>query len=98
MARIGQGRSGIMNRAGANDDEQAIVFAMHDALDIFARLGNQLFDRRAGNGEKANQMFWRREHGDVLDAFVVGLAGLVDLARIPGFALRFGFIGHRETP
>jgi hypothetical protein len=96
-----------VNRAGADDDQQAIVFAMHNTLDVFARLGNQFFHRRAGNGEKANQMFWRREHGDVLDTLVVGLTCLLNVAwitavRFHGLVLKFEKmfleIGKKKPP
>ena len=48
-----------MDGARANDDKQAIVFAMHDVVDIFAGLGDQLFHRRALNRKEANQMLRR---------------------------------------
>jgi hypothetical protein len=63
-----------MNGARADDYQQAIVFARHDVVNFAARLRNQGFNRCARNGEKAHQMFWGRQHGDVLDAFVIGLA------------------------
>ena len=48
-----------MDGARANDDKQAIVLAMHDVVDVFAGLGDQLFNGRALNRKEANQMFWR---------------------------------------
>ena len=41
---------------------------------MFRRVrGDQRFHRRAADREEADQVFGRRQHGDVLDAFVVGL-------------------------
>jgi len=33
--------------------------------------------RHAADREEADQVLWRRQHGDVLDAFVVGFTGAV---------------------
>jgi hypothetical protein len=46
-------------------------------------------------------MFWRWEHGDVLDAFVVGLACTVGGIRIPalrgsGFGVHRGLLGLKK--
>ena len=49
-----------MDGARANDYQQTIVLAMHDVVDIFAGLGDQLFHGRALNRKEANQMFGRR--------------------------------------
>ena len=91
-----------MDRARADDDQQAVVLAVHDLGDGLAGLGNQGFRGRAGNREKADQMFWGREHGDVLDAFVVGLASAVGGIRIPalggcGFGVHRGLLRLKKT-
>ena len=70
---------------------------MHDALNRFAGVGDQGLRRRAGDREEPDQVLWRREHGDVLDAFVVGLAGAVDAMGIPsvwggGFGVHRGLL------
>jgi hypothetical protein len=54
---------------------------------------DQRLDRRAADREKADQMFRRGQHVDVLDAFVVGLAGFFD-ARIPAVAGRGSVRAH----
>jgi len=78
-----EGRGRVMDRAGADDDQQAVVLAVNDFLNGFAGLRDQGFRRRARDRKKADQMFWGWEHGDVLDAFVVGLASTVGGIRIP---------------
>ena len=93
-AGVIQRRGRVVDRTRADDDEQSVVFAVHDFLNGFAGLGDQGFRCRAGNRKESDQMFWRWEHGDVLDAFVVGLACTVGGIRIP--ALRgSGFGVHR---
>jgi len=62
-------------------------------LDVLAGLGDQRLHRRAADGEEADQMLGRRQHGDVLDTFVVGLAGFLDAA-VPGIA--GGGVGDRH--
>ena len=49
----------VVDRAGADDDEQTVVLAMHDVVDVFAGLGDQLFHGRTLDGKEANQMFGR---------------------------------------
>jgi len=80
---------------------------MHDAVDGLTGFGNQLLDGRALNREKANQMFGRREHGDVLDTLVVGLTCLLNVAwitavRFHGLVLKFEKmfleIGKKKPP
>jgi hypothetical protein len=53
-------------------------------VDGLAGFGNQLFHGRTLNGEEANQMFGRRQHGDVLDTLIVGLTGVFNMAWITG--------------
>ena len=84
----------IMNRTWANDNQQAVVFASHDFVHALAGLGDQALNGRAGDGKEADQMFRGRQHGDVLDALVIGLAGLVVVRHIGhlsalGFHARF---------
>jgi len=82
--------SRIMDRAGTNDDQQAVILPVQDVVDGLARLGDELFHRRTGDREKAHQVFGWRQHGDVLDAFVVGLAGSVCWVLLPGVEIGFG--------
>ena len=89
----GSGR--IVDGARADHHQQAVVLAGHDVVDAAAGVGNEPFGRRAADREEPDQVFGRREHGDVLDALVVGLAGLVDGVRIPGLAGGGGLGGHR---
>ena len=49
----------VVDRAWADDDEQTVVLAMHDVVDVFAGLGDQLFHWRTLDGKEANQMFGR---------------------------------------
>ena len=58
--------------------------AMQDIANTPTGLADQFLDGCAANREKANQMLGRRQHGDVFDAFVVGLAGAVGWALVPG--------------
>ena len=67
----------VVDRAGADDDQQPVIFAVHDVLDALAGGGDQGFHRRAADREKTDQMFGGRQHGNVLDTFVVGNAGAV---------------------
>ena len=76
----------VMDGTRADDQQQAVVGAGHDVVDALAGLGDQRLDRRSADREKSDQMFWRGKHGDVLDAFVVGLAGFVDWTGIPALA------------
>ena len=88
----------VVDGTRANHHQQTVVLPGHDLVNVLARLGNQRFHGGAADGEKANQVFGRREHGDVLDAFVVGLAGFVD-GRMP--RLGFGGTGggvHGDSP
>jgi hypothetical protein len=71
-----------MNGTRTHDHQQAVVFARHDFVDALTGFGDQTLNRGTGNRKKANQMFWGRQHGDVLDALVVGLAGLIVGRRI----------------
>ena len=50
----------VVDGAGANDDQQAVVLTVHDLLDGFAGVGDQGLRGRPCNREKADQMFWRR--------------------------------------
>jgi len=84
--RVVQRRAGIVDRAGADHHQQPVVLRGHDVVDVPAGFRNELFHGGAANREKADQVFGRGQHGDFLDAFVVGLAGLVDGVRIPGIA------------
>ncbi|MEY3446971.1 MAG: hypothetical protein RIR45_1726 [Pseudomonadota bacterium] len=52
-------------------------FARHDVVNTVARGADQCLDLGAANGEKADQMLGGWQHGDVLDTFVIGLAGAV---------------------
>ena len=67
----------IVDGARANDDQHAVIGARHDVLNVVARGGDQRLDGRAADGEEADEMFRRWQHGDVLDAFVIGTAGAV---------------------
>ncbi|MNV73130.1 hypothetical protein D3C71_1662620 [compost metagenome] len=78
-----------MDGAWADHHQQAVILADHDVVDVLAGLGDQRLDRRSTDREKADQMLGRRQHGNVLDTFVVGLAGFLDAA-VPGIAGRGG--------
>ena len=92
-ARVLQCGGRIVDRARTDHDEEPIVLARHDVVNVLASLCDQRLDRRAANREKADQVLGRRQHGDVLDTFVVGLAGFVDAA-VPGIAGRGGRVRH----
>ena len=79
-----------MDGAGADDDQQAVIGSGHDVVDGVAGVGNQLFNGCALDREKADQMLGRWQHGNVLDAFVIGNAGTV------GAGVDFG--GHGLIP
>jgi hypothetical protein len=69
--------------ARADHHQQAVVLAVEDAADGLARVW--LMSDSTGvppDREEADQVFGRRQHGDVLDAFVVGPAGAF-LRRVP---------------
>ncbi|MPM53902.1 hypothetical protein SDC9_100672 [bioreactor metagenome] len=83
----------VVDRAGADDDQQAIIRARHDVLDGLAGIGDQRLHFGAGDGEEADQVFRRRQHGDVLDAVVVGIAGFFDVA-VPGISGRRDIGSH----
>jgi hypothetical protein len=77
--RVFHGGGRVVDRAGPDHHQQAVVLAGHDAAecgDGCAEISDS--NRRAADGEKADQMFRRRQHGNVLDAFVVGVAGAVN--------------------
>jgi hypothetical protein len=42
--------------------------------------------------KKTNEVFWGRQHGDVLDALVIGLAGSVGRVGDGGFGLHGGLL------
>ena len=88
-ARVVQRSSGVVDRARAHHHQQAVVLTGHDFGNALAGLADQFFDSSAGNGKEADQMFGWRQHGDVLDALVVGLAGLVIDGRIRIFGMGF---------
>ena len=85
-ARVVQRGSRVMDGTRADDQQQSVVGAGHDVVNALAGLGDQRLDRRSADREKADQMFWRWKHGDVLDALVIGLAGFVDGTGIPALA------------
>ena len=85
-ARVLQRGSRVMDGTWADDQQQSVVGAGHDVVDALTGLGDQRLDRRSADREKADQMFWRWKHGDVLDALVIGLAGFVDGTGIPALA------------
>ena len=64
-----------MDGAGADHHQQAVILTVHDVVDGLAGVGNQLLDSRALDRKEADQVLGRRQHGDVLDALVVGLTG-----------------------
>ena len=106
-ARVVQRRGRIVDGARADDHQQPVVLALHDLAHRLARPADQLFHRRAGNREEADQVLGRRQRRDVLDALVVGFAGLLaqHMARF-GDAAASGVhgplscsieIGHKKT-
>src|SRR2546427_8818847 len=74
----------IVDGAGADDDQQAVILASHDVVDGAAGVADRGFDGRTADGEEANEVLGRGQHGDVLDTCVVGLASLLGTAAIPG--------------
>ena len=92
-AGVVQRGGGVVNGAGADDHEQPVIRAPHDAARALARGGHQGFGVRAVDGEKADQVFGRGQHGNVLDAFVVSRAGFL-VGQTPGR----GIAGHRGSP
>ena len=76
-----------MDGTRADHNQQAVILARHDAVDALAGVCNQLSTGCHG-WKEADQVLRRRQHGDVLDAFVVGLTGAIGLGaalRLPGF-------------
>ena len=95
--RIVQRGSRIVNGARANHDQQALVLAVQDVVDALPGLADQLFHVRAANREEADQVFGRRQHGNVFNAFVICLAGAVGWTLMPSIWRNSGggLCGHR---
>ena len=91
-ARILQRRRRVMDGAGADHHQQAVVAAGHDVVDAVARIADQGLDGGAMDREEADQVFGRRQHGDVLDALVISLAGAVSRLGDGGFGLHGGLL------
>ncbi|MCY1292872.1 hypothetical protein D3C81_1744550 [compost metagenome] len=75
--RIFERRLRVVDRARPHDHQQPVVLAMLDTRDALARLRDQRLDRRIPDGEKADQVLWRRQRDDVFDMRVVSHAGAV---------------------
>jgi hypothetical protein len=84
----------VVDRAWAHHHQQAVVLAGHDVVDGLAGVGDQRLHGRAMDGEEADEVFRWGQHGDVLDASVVGLAGSIGGTLGPGITGRVGFGGH----
>ena len=95
--RVLQRCLGIMDRAGADDDQQAVILATHDLLDGLAGVAHQFFNRGALDREEADQVFGRGQHGQALDAGVVSRSSLVGRLRIQSRVAGLGR-GHRRAP
>ena len=78
----------VMDGARADDHQQAVILAPHDVVNGAAGVLHQLLHRRAMNGEETDQVVGRRQHGQALEAGVVGLAGLVGRLGKPGCVVR----------
>jgi len=90
--RVLEGRHGIVDRAGADDDEQAVVGTLEDAANALARGGDQRLHGRVLDRKEADQVFrrWQQHHVD--DVLVVGARGAVVAANF--VAVSDGFGGH----
>jgi len=97
LAGVFQRSLRVVDGARTDHHQQAVVLAGDDVVHCLAGLADQRFDGSAPNREKADEVFGWGKHGDVLDAFVVGLAGLLD-GRIPAVAGGGGFGIHRRLP
>jgi len=86
FARVFNGRIGVVNGARPDDHQQPVVLAAHDAVDAPARVRDQGFDRGGPDRKKADQVFGRGQHGNFLDALVVGGARR-GRAVLPGIVL-----------
>jgi hypothetical protein len=64
-----------MDGARTHDDQQAIILAMQYLVNGPAGLSDEFFHRTVVDGEKTDEVFWWRQHSDVLDALIVGLTG-----------------------
>ena len=64
----------VVDGARSDHHQQPVVAAVDDVLGGVPGLGHQRFAGGTADGEKADEVFWGREHGDVLDSFVVGVA------------------------
>ena len=87
----------IVDGAGANHHQQPVVGAGHDVVDVLAGGRNQRLHSGSLDREEADEMFRRRQHGDVLDTFVVGNSGFLDVA-VPGIAGVAGLCIHEIAP
>lgn len=73
-ARVLQGRLGVVDRAGTDDDEQPVGLAAQDADDLVARGGDGR-GRGLGLRDQRLQFGGRRQGREALDAEVFGAAG-----------------------
>jgi hypothetical protein len=96
-ARVLDGGDGVVDGTRAHDDQQAIILAAHDVLDVLARARDQALGLGAADREEADQVLRRRQRRDVLDALVVGLARFVGGGR-PPFGGAGGVGIHGEAP
>lgn len=58
-ARVLDGGRRIVDGAGADDDQQAVILASHDVVDGAAGIADQGFDGRTADGEEANEVLGR---------------------------------------
>ena len=100
LAHVGQAAGvvqrglGVVNGAGADDDQQAVILVAHDALDALPCAADQGFDRGVLNGEEADEVLGRGQHSNVLDTFVVSLASFGGCAAVPSVTGRGVLSGH----
>jgi len=69
-ACVFQRSGGVVDGAGADHHQQAVILTVHDVVDGISGVGNQLLGSRALDRKEADQVLGRWQDGDVLDALV----------------------------
>ena len=70
-----EGGFGIVNRAGAHDDKQPVVFALQDVAHGGTGGSDEFLYRCAGNGKELDQVLRGRQGNHPFDVLIIGSAG-----------------------
>jgi hypothetical protein len=71
-----------VNGARADDHQQAVILAGHDVVDALRVCVTRVSTLVVLNRKEADEVLGRGQHSNVLDTFVVSLAGFLD-ASVP---------------